>query len=195
MSRRWRSADIPLTGSGSIKPVSIVADGAIATTALGDGRLIPILILDTAERPDIEDLVRALDRLPPGDVKSHWARRKRTKGKICLVLRFERPSEVLVILEFDVFEQGILVESILTAKTVFLQPGRKGDRLSTTLDHPRIWVEVPELGFREEWDKLWLIAIATKLKSLGLKRRDAKKGASTVISEMREVAGIRMRQR
>ncbi len=101
----------------------------------------------------------------------------------------------MVVLEFDVTEQGILVDTILTAKALYLQPGRKGDRFSMTIDSPRILVEVPERGFKAEWDKLWPKALAKKLKKMGLKRLDAKKGASTAISLMREMEGLRMRKR
>ena len=195
MSQRWRRTDIPLTGPGSSKPVPIVGDAAIATPTLGEGRLIPVLIIDTSGRPDIDDLVRLLRRPPLGDVTSQWGRLHWHKKTLALILTFERPSKVLVILEFDVTEQGILVDSILTAKALFLQPGRKGDRLFTTFDSPRILVEVPARDLKAEWDKLWPKAVAKKLKKMGLKRQDAKKGASTAISLMREVEAVRMRRR
>ena len=195
MSQRWRRADIPLTGPGSSKTVPIVGDAAIATPILGEGRLIPVLIIDTSDRPDIDDLVQALQRPPSGDVTSQWGRRHWHKKTVALILTFERPSKVVVILEFDVTEQGILVDSILTAKALFLQPGQKGHRLSTTLESPRILVEVPTRGMKAEWDKLWPMALAKKLKKMGLKRQDAKKGASKAISLMREVEGLRMRRR
>ena len=41
------------------EPVPVVANGSIATVAVGDGRMIPLLILDTSKRPDIEDMVKA----------------------------------------------------------------------------------------------------------------------------------------
>lgn len=195
MKQLWRRIDIPLTGPESRIPVPIVGDASIATPTLGDGRLIPVLIIDTSDRPDIDDLVKVLQRPPLGDVKSQWGRLHWHKKTVALILTFERPSKLVVILEFDVTEQGILVDSILTAKALFLQPGRKGDRLSTSFEHPRILVEVPERGFKPEWEKLWPKALAKKLKKTGLKRQDANKGASTAISLMREVTGFRMRRR
>ncbi len=195
MSQRWRRANIPLTGPGSSKTVPIVGDAAIATPILGEGRLIPVLIIDTSDRPDIVDLVKILQRPPLGDVTSQWGRLHWHKKTVALILTFKRPSKVVVILEFDVTEQGILVDLILTAKALFLQPGRKGDRLSTTFDSPRILVEVPELGFKAVWDKLWPKALAKKLQKMGLRRQDVKKGASTAISFVREMEGLRMRRR
>ena len=114
MSQRWRRANIPLTGSGSSKTVPIVGDAAIATPILGEGRLIPVLIIDTSDRPDIGDLVKILQRPPLGDVTSQWGRLHWHKKTVALILTFKRPSKVVVILEFDVTEQGILVDLILT---------------------------------------------------------------------------------
>ena len=47
--------------------VPIVADAAIASGAVGDGRLIPLVILDTTNRPDLVDLFTAHDKMLPGD--------------------------------------------------------------------------------------------------------------------------------
>lgn len=190
MKQLWHRADI-LDG----EPVPIVADGAVATTAVGEGRLILVLILDTSKRPDIEDLVKAQARLPAGDGKSQWGRPYRSKSEIALVLRFERPINALVILEFNVADQGILIEQILKAKSLYLQPGRKGDRLTSTLENPRMLVEVPELGFSEEWKKIWPKEVAKKFRKLGLKRRDARAAAEKVISDIQEFSGFRMRRR
>jgi hypothetical protein len=54
------------------RPVRIVADGAIAAGPIGDGRLIPLLILDTTERSDLEEFIRVHQFLSPGDVNFQW---------------------------------------------------------------------------------------------------------------------------
>ena len=51
-------------------PVPILADAAIATEKIGNGKLIPVLILDTSERPDVAELIRIHAHLPQGDVIS-----------------------------------------------------------------------------------------------------------------------------
>lgn len=47
--------------------VPIVADGAIASQ-VADGRMTPLVIIDTTDRPDVEELVRLHNHLSPGDV-------------------------------------------------------------------------------------------------------------------------------
>lgn len=51
------------------RAVTIVADAGIAVDGIGGGRLIPLLILDTTDRPDLEELIRVHQHLTPGDVK------------------------------------------------------------------------------------------------------------------------------
>jgi len=194
MRQRWKRGEVRLTGPSSQLPVPIVADGAIATTILGEGRLIPVLIIETSARPDIDELVTALQRPPPGDATSRWGRLHWHKRSVVLVLSFERPSQVGIVLEFNIADQGILVDSILTSKALYLQPGRLGDRLSSSLESPRIFVEVPDLGFKSEWDRMWPKAIAAKLRQSGLSRTKAKEAAEKAISMMRDVERFRMRR-
>ena len=57
-ARRQR-LEIPLRHEAEAQPVPIVADGMIATAVMGEGRNIPLLILNTSCRPDIETMVQA----------------------------------------------------------------------------------------------------------------------------------------
>jgi len=82
MKNKWQKKFIKLPNDVSQEPVSIIADGSIATVHFGDGRNIPVLIIDTAKRPDIVDLVKAQQEQPPGDVKSTWVRLSKSKNLI-----------------------------------------------------------------------------------------------------------------
>lgn len=193
MKNKWHRTDIALPNLESAKPVPIVGDGAIATVILGEGRMIPVVIIDTSQRSDVEDLVKAQKQQTPGDVQSQWARLSHSKRYIALLLTFKRPSNILLILEFDIVKQGILIEFILTTKALYIQPGRNGDRLSSTLDNERILVEVPELGFREEWRKIWHKELEKHFRKEGLKRGEAREAAKTVMSQLYEISIFRMR--
>lgn len=194
MSNKWHNGKTRLPSPESAKPVPIVGDGAIATTIIGEGRMIPVVIIDTSERSDIEDLVKAHELQQPGDTQCSWSRLSRSKRRIALVLAFERPSDNLLILEFDVARQGILIEFILTAKALYIQPGRKGDTLSSALDGGRILVEVPDIGFREAWQEIWHRELEKHFRKAGLGRSDAREAARTEVSRLRELSGFRMPQ-
>lgn len=174
-------------------PVKIVWDGAIATMSFGEGRLIPLVIIDGSDRPDIEELIRIHQYLPSGDVESQWMQLKEGAGKICLMLRFKKPVELVAILEFDIIGQGGLIDQILTAKAIYLQSGREGDRLVTTMDSPRMSVEVPDTGFYNEWDRMFIKWTEKGFRQRGLNRQEAKSATREFIKEWRSFGQFRMK--
>ena len=136
---------IALRHAAESKPVPIVAHATMATASLARGRNIPLLILDTSSRPDVETMIRAHEQVGPGDVKSGWSFRKRWFGSPIpvLYLIMEKPSRCLIVVEFDLMkDEGTLIDLILWAGGVYVQAGRPGDRIGTTIDERRVLVEV-----------------------------------------------------
>ncbi len=187
----WRRLYVPLSHPSEADPVPIVGDGIVATAVQTYGRWIPVLILDTSSRPDIETMVRAHGELGPGDAISGWS------FKTCLgfglaaptlVLRFTKPSQCLLQVEFDLEEQGILVDQILWAQGVYLQPGRPGDRLAATIDNPRILVEVPAReAFAKRFRSARKKALFRRFRSRGMSRIDSKNAVRALLREFRSV--------
>jgi len=52
---KLRKAKARIGNAYEANPVRIVADGVIGTRGVGGGRLIPHLILDTSDRPDVKE--------------------------------------------------------------------------------------------------------------------------------------------
>ena len=174
-----------------IAPVPIVGDGAIATEQVLGGRLVPVLILDTSQRPDVAELVRVHQFLPPGDVTSVWGYRSVRARTVLLVLDFLRPSELKVLLKFDIAGQGKLVDFILDARAVCLQDGIPGDRLLTTMDHDRMIVEVTASPPR--WDKLLTRELKRDSRRKGSTRQQASEAAERTIGEWRHLQKLRIK--
>lgn len=194
MKNKWQNKFIELPSAEYKEPVPIIADGSIATVHFGEGRNIPVLIIDTTKRPDINDLVNAQREQPPGDVKSSWGWQSKSKNLISLILEFERPSQTIVILEFNIVEQGILVESILTAQGLYLQPGFPGDRLKNTFNNSKIIVEIPDKGFRNEWNKLFQTELEVYFRKKGLNRKASREAVNNAISDLRKLINFRLRK-
>lgn len=188
---KWQRVEMPLRHPSEADPVPIAGDGMVATVIQSYGRWIPVLILDTSSRPDFETLVRAHGELGPGDAISGWSFKTRLGfGFVAprLVLRFTKPSQCVVIVEFDLESQGILVDQILWAKGVYLQPGRPGDRLVTTSDTARILVEVTANGaFAKRFRSARKKALFRSFRDRGLSRTDSKKAVRAVLSELESV--------
>lgn len=184
---KWRKTEIELNNEVEKQPVPIVADAGVATVEVADGKLLPLLIIDTSLRPDIEDMIKIHKHVGPGDVESGWARFSRDENFINLVLKFKKPVRCTVVLEFDIVKQGVLVEQIVNAHGLYLQHGRKGDRYITTIEHERIIVEVSSKEFAQVWDEMFHKALekAGKKKE-HLNRHEAKDFGKRVIQELRK---------
>lgn len=186
---------MPIRHPAEGEAVPVVQDGAIATGAVGDGRIIPLLILDTSKRPDIDDMVKAHHLMEgQGDVKAQWGRPDTffDKGVVTLILTFEKPSYCLIILRLDIGKYGGLVDQVIRSQGVYIQPGRPGDRLSTTFDNFRVLTEVPSRDFQSEWDRMLRKATRKRFqREHGLGRADAKQATERFISEWRDLSSKR----
>ncbi len=182
---------IPLRDATEADPVPIVADGAMATALWGEGRMIPVLIIDTSTRPDVENFITSQYWAEiVGDTESSWSFKKRPRSlpRPILLLNFIKPSQCLLMIEFDLPRQGVLVDQILWSHGVYLQPGRPGDRLATTLKNPRITVEVPPNEiFRGEFENVYKKAVFRHLRSEGMSRAHAKQAVNAYLRIQRDV--------
>ncbi len=191
----FRSHLIKLHHKREKDALRIVADGAIAHPGIGEGRLIPLVIVDTSARPDLEEYIRVHQFVSAGDVKCQWGQMIGHEDTVALILSFSRPSELVAIVEFDLQKNhGVLVEQVLSAKALYIQAGREGDRLKHDVNLPKVILEVPELGFRSSWDKIHSTYATAQMRARGLNRADAKRAAKQKIEELRKLAaGVRMR--
>jgi hypothetical protein len=175
------------------KPIKIVADGSVSTRGVLGGRLVPVVLLDTSFRPDVDELIRVhQEAVMPGDVETQWIGLEGHDGRVALLLKFIRPIETKVIIEFDIVRQGIIVENILQGKGLYIQSGHEGERFSNKLDFPKILLEVMDTGFRPHWDKLFYTYLTKHFRAKGLGRFDAKQASLASIKEMRELVKFRM---
>lgn len=189
--RRYQS--IPIKNVEEAQVVPIVGNAAIASAGVGHGRLIPLIIIDTTNRPDLVEVIEAHLHLREGDVVVQWGSLAKRHDRIALFLRFQRPIERAAIIEFDIAKQGILVEHILQSNVLYIQAGKVGDRLKHDLNRPKMLIEVPDTGIRALWDRLYFDALVQRARKEGLGRRDAKVAARAVIGKIREVAKFRMK--
>ncbi len=171
--------------------VEIVGDGLIGTASVGDGRMLPVLIIDTSSRSDLEEYFRIHAGCVAGDARVQWAHIPDQDTAI-LMLSIERPLVMKIYIAFRLTKRhGILVEQILSVNGVYLLPGRHGDRLGSTLERHRVLFEVPDTGFRRTWDKIFLKHTARALRDKGLARSRSKEAAREVIAVMRKTGEFR----
>jgi hypothetical protein len=175
------------------QPVPIVADAAIATGIIGDGRLIPLIILDTSERHDLEELIRVHQYVRPGDVLSQWATIEDGSGRIGLLLAFEKPMAMRALIVFEMTKYGGLIDQIIRTKGLYVQAGKSGDRLIHDTERPKLILEIPDTGFSRIWDDLFYRSVVKGMRESGLSRSEAKDAARLYIIEWRKFGDLRMR--
>ena len=196
MKNKWRWEKVPVQHPAEAEPVPIVTDASIATVPVGDGRMIPLLILDTSKRPDIEDMVNAHHQMGvQGDVDVSWGRHTFfDTGTVTLFLTFTKPSRCLILLRFDIGQYGGLVDNIIRSQGLYIQPGKPGDRLRTTFNNPRVLAEVPSREFQPEWDRMLRKALRKLAqKEHGMSRAKAKLATEKLIDRWRDQLSKRVK--
>lgn len=191
MKLKSKKINIPIKHSWEGYPTKIISDAAIASINIADGKLIPLVIIDCSNRPDIIELVRVHEYLSTGDVKTQWAKKKRNSKYISLLITFIRPKEAFLILSFNIVKQGIIVDQILSSKALYLQPGQEGDRAANTINAKRLLIEVTETGFSEYWDRLQSKHLVKSFRQKGLPKYKAKKATKTTIENRRQFQRVR----
>lgn len=191
---RWQPFSFEVRDRRELVPVPIAWDAGSTVRGIADGRLLPVLILDTTTRPDIEDMIQAHGELGQGDVESGWSSEPHfDESGVRLVLIFKKPSRCVIVIDFELPRQGVLVDQIVRTGGVWLQAGRPGDRLVTNLDKPLVLAEVPSPSFKAEWDKIYLKALVKGFRRRGLSKGDAKDAAEGFLKQWREFAAFRLR--
>jgi hypothetical protein len=173
-------------------PIKIVADAAIAVGAVGEGRLLPLLVLDTSQRPDIDALVTMHPPWVPGEVESSWIRMPGGRSRVGLLLSFSRPAELNVVIEFVVRTHGGLVDQIARARGFYLQPGKPGARPDYLSEHSSLLVEVAA-EFGAEWDRILLSELQRGFRQEGMSRAEARSAAVELVASWRKLTETRMR--
>ena len=180
--------------SHETRPVRIVADAAVSTRGTHGGRLLPLLLLDTSDRPDIAEFIRVHEAFGPGDVKTQWGQIIGHEGTVALFLTFVRPMELFVVLEFDIVRQGILVAQTLIGGGMYLtRAEQEDDRFIKNIERPKVIVEVPDTGFGKEWDDLYQKHLVKHFRNRGLNRSDSRRAARSMIEELQKFGTLRMR--
>jgi hypothetical protein len=174
--------------------VPIVGDAAIAGPVI-DGRMTPLLILDSLGHPEVDAIINAHSHLSPGDVTSNWASIKGRPDDLVLILSFVRPIEAEIAICFSIEKQAMLVDAVLQSGAVYLQAGKEGDRLIHDPVRPKVLVEVPAGDFNEKWEAIFTRQMTTMIsREQRIESKEAMQIARILLNEIRKMTKFRMPQ-
>lgn len=176
----------------------IVEDGLIARVELGEGRMIPGLVVMSKHKDnDLEELIEHHKQSKSGDMIVHWGlpiKNLLNKKRVYLNVKFLLPMEVKFQIVFNVKEHYSLIESIIQSRGLYLGVGRKGDKVSKKAhEGDLIVIEVPDTGFDSKWKKMLHDAVSKNIKKQGIPKEHLKKATEEHIERMREVLKFRMK--
>jgi hypothetical protein len=195
-NRHKAAISLPPERSYQLNPLEIVADGAIANVSAALGSLIPVLLVNANQRPDVREVVAAHMSHTSGDVTAVWLRRlgKTTASNymISLALIFVRPIESLAMIDFNTAQAGV-VDQILRIGYLYLQPSKPGDRLATTLESGRrVLIEVKDTEFEADWEEMLRKHLVAEFRARGLSKSMSREAADTTITSWRKFGEFRM---
>jgi hypothetical protein len=166
--------------------VRATSSAAIASRTVAGGRLIPLVMIDASARPEIKELIRVHEFTGAGDCTSQWATILRDPDHVHLLLRFSRPVETHVTIDFELPKFAGAIDNVLRGKALYLLHGEEGSTYTTTQDEARILIEIPETGFRRVWDRIFPSAIAKSLVAdEGMTAREARETAREFVKTWR----------
>jgi hypothetical protein len=139
-----------------------------------DGKLIPLVVIDTNERSDIDSLFASYTPETVGDVAIQWGRRDGApQGTVTLNIQFIAPVKQFLMLDFEIVRQGLVVDGILRTRELYLQGVRSGDA-DTQVQSPKVRVVVPDTTFDGIWEELLIHELAQRSKALGATEHHAR---------------------
>ncbi|MFK0570878.1 hypothetical protein [Endozoicomonas sp.] len=181
-----------LTKKSELIFVPLVGNGALASTGVGEGRMIPVLIVDCKEKVELRDLIYAHENSPPGDVTSTWGWPKWKKNRVFLILKFTKPAQIEVGITFDLKSHGALVDGIIHSNAFYLQPLEAGSNVMEGVGGRKIIVEIPDTDFLPTWYEIYDASLVKKFKASGLTSKEAKLASVQHREKMRNIWKRRM---
>lgn len=171
----------------------IVADGGLSSPHLGEGRLVPLLIIDVLEHCEVTELIKLHETTPPGDTEMNWIKPLSSFFKtktLILEIEFKKPMEVKFGIEFNIEKQYALIDGVIQSRGAYLQTGKAGDKVSE-FKGSSILIEVPDLKIDDKWNEIVFETVKDRNKKAGATKKDAGNLARQQIKSMREVWNIR----
>jgi hypothetical protein len=177
--------------NSKLRTFSYAEEGLLSSHKIGEGRLIPVLVLDVEENQDIIDLIKMHDSITAGDATITWVQDLHNRKDFILRIKFTKPMQISFGIRLNISEDYTLIDGIIQSKGVFIQTGKKGDKVSKSLNENKILIEVPDTGIKSIWFQMLNKTLISNYKKMGFPRKEAKDIAQDHIIKMRELWKIR----
>lgn len=154
--------------------VDVVNDALIYQKNMCDGKAIPHIIIDTENYPEITKAIELHKEVQEGSITFTWGITT-DKKYVLLMLNSISPVEISYVIRFNIYEQYSIIDKILLSQLLYIQAGKKGDRLLNTPNRPKLLLEISHTGFENEWKTISRKIQEKRFKKLGIKQKDLDK--------------------
>ena len=164
----------------------LVEEGLISQENIGEGRMLPALVVDFGANQDIIDLIKVHTSIIAGDASTVWVMDFFNRKELILKISFSNPMVVEFGIRFNIEKECLLIDGILQSQGLLLRSGKKGEKISE-IQTDTILIEVPETGMKSEWDDLFFKIITKKCRKKGIPKKESKTIAFDQIKSIREI--------
>ena len=174
---------------------SIQENGLIAFPGLGEGRLIPAVVLNGSAGHELKEfLIAHVSTIERGDVVTQWASpvSQFFKPKVWfLYVKFLKPRALEFYIEFVLEQHPKLIDAIFQSRGLYVRYGFLGDKISKQTAAGTVLVEVPDLGQDRKWEDTFREILKGRLKKERVPKNLIKSQIENQIRESRELLHFR----
>lgn len=183
---------------GKFNIYKIVENGIISNPKLGEGRMIPVLILSSkVNDSELSELLEIHKDISSGDIKVCWGHYLTTllrKEKMFLEIEFTNPKTFKFHIEFYPKEDYPLIDAIFYSRGVYINLGKTGDKVSSVFskeNHRTILLEIPDTNQDSFWNKQLNKILLNKAKKEKISSKHRKRFVKEQIKKMRDFLNLR----
>lgn len=174
----------------------IVEDGLLSNPKMGEGRLIPAVVLKSKNDDNgLKELILVHKETPPGDVIVNWILLPQgliKRDRAFLHVKFTKPMEVEFQIEFRIRDHYSLIDAILQSRGLSIGVGEKGEKVSMKINSAdMVLIEVPDTGFHDLWNKLFKETLKKKFRKQGVPKKQLNEAVQDHINHIREILQLR----
>lgn len=141
-------------------PVEIIDISTVSSKGIADGKMMPVIFIDTLKRADIKETIENHKYVKFGDVTTSWFRdSKRDYSNLYLLVELSGGGSCNFIIHFIIDKHGPGVDLIIKNGGCYIQSAEEGTKIKQNITAPRLLMEVIGHGFEEEWKRIYQIGI------------------------------------
>lgn len=182
---------------GEFNPYKIVKNATVADPRLGEGRMIPVLILSSKNDSELRELLEIHKDVSSGDIKVQWGDYITTllkKEKMFLEIEFINPKKFVFHIVFDIDKDYSLIDAIFQSRGVYINLGTKDDKISSVFfkeNNETIVLEVADTNLDDFWEKRLRKVLLKKARKEKIPSAERQKKVDNHIKKMRDFFNIR----